>query len=207
MIDMTGQVYSDLTVLSFHHFDEKKNSYWLCKCSCGKETIVIRSHLLSGGVSSCGCKKNEKCGKASTKHGAWAKNKRLYKIWSCMVDRGTGKRHNEYYFDRGITVCDEWKDVNNFFEWALSNGYQENLEIDRIDNNKGYFPENCRWATREEQMNNTSRNVKITFRNKTQNLCQWLRELDIPKASYRRHLKEKNYTEAFEECLKRRRKK
>ena len=50
-----------------------------------------------------------------------------------MVGRGTGKRRREYYFDRGITVCDEWKDVNNFFEWALSNGYQENLEIDRID--------------------------------------------------------------------------
>lgn len=162
MIDMTGKVYNDLTVISFHHFDKNRNSYWLCKCSCGKETIVRRNHLLSGGVSSCGCKKNEKCGKASFKHGAWAKNKRLYKIWACMVGRGTGKRRREYYFDRGITVCDEWKDVNNFFEWSLSNGYQENLEIDRIDNDKGYSPENCRWATRQEQMNNT-RKTRIVF--------------------------------------------
>ena len=90
MIDMTGKVYNDLTVISFHHFDKKRNSYWLCKCSCGKEKIVRRNHLLSGEVGSCGCKKNEKCGKASLKHGAWSKNKRLYKIWSCMVDRGTG---------------------------------------------------------------------------------------------------------------------
>ena len=144
MQDISGNVYNDLTVISFHHFDKKRNSYWLCQCSCGKQKIVRKSHLISGGVSSCGCKKAIKCGNASRKHGAWAKNKRLYKIWSLMIGRGTGKRRREYYFDRGITVCEDWKNVNTFFDWALSNGYSDNLEIDRIDNDKGYYPENCR---------------------------------------------------------------
>ena len=179
MQDISGNVYNDLTVISFHHFDKKRNSYWLCQCSCGKQKIVRKSHLISGGVSSCGCKKAIKCGNASRKHGAWAKNKRLYKIWSCMVGRGTGKRRREYYFDRGITVCDEWKDVNNFFEWAIANGYQENLEIDRIDNNKGYSPENCRWANADVQNRNKSNNINITRNGETKCLKDWCKELGL----------------------------
>lgn len=163
MIDMSGTRYGNLTVVSFHHFDSKRNSYWLCKCDCGKNTIVRRSHLLSGGVSSCGCQKPIKCGNASRKHGVWSANRRLYKIWSCMIRRGTGKTHRKDYFDRGITVCDEWKNVNTFFEWALSHGYRSDLEIDRIDNDKGYYPENCRWATRVEQMNNTRKTRRVVI--------------------------------------------
>ena len=186
MQDISGNVYNDLTVISFHHFDKKRNSYWLCQCSCGKQKIVRKSHLISGGVSSCGCKKAIKCGNASRKHGAWAKNKRLYKIWYCMVGRGTGKRRREYYFDRGITVCDEWKNVNNFFEWAIANGYQENLEIDRIDNNKGYFPENCRWATRQEQMNNTRKTHNIFICNVKFNLYKLMSEYLISKYVFKK---------------------
>lgn len=179
MINIVGKKFNKLTVLSFHHYDKKGNSYWLCKCECGNEKIVRRNHLVTGGVTSCGCQKSIKCGNASRKHGAWSKNKRLYKIWCCMVDRGTGKRRREYYFDRGITVCDEWKDVNNFFEWSLSNGYQENLEIDRIDNDKGYFPENCRWATRKEQMNNTRKTRIVFFEGKKYTLKELSKKTNV----------------------------
>ena len=103
-----------------------------------------------------------------------------------MVGRGTGKRRREYYFDRGITVCDEWKDVNNFFEWAIANGYQENLEIDRIDNNKGYFPENCRWATRQEQMNNTRKTHNIFICNVKFNLYKLMSEYLISKYVFKK---------------------
>lgn len=187
MQDLTGQKFNKLTVIKFSHFDKKKNSYWLCKCSCGNEKIVRRSHLLSGGVQSCGCVLLE--GRGTYKngwrtHGLWSKNKRLCKIWNCMLDRcyNENNEHYKHYGQRGIIVCDEWKNsFESFVNWAIENRYAENLTIDRIDVNGNYCPENCRWVTMAEQANNKRTNIFITYNGKTQNIAQWSKELNIKR--------------------------
>lgn len=187
MQDLTGQKFNKLTVIKFSHFDKKKNSYWLCKCDCGNEKVVRRNHLISGGVQSCGCVILE--GRGTYKngwrtHGLWSNNKRLCKIWNCMLDRCYNKNneHYKHYGERGIKVCDEWKsNFENFIEWAKNNGYADNLTIDRIDVNGNYCPQNCRWATIKEQANNKRNNNFITYNGKTQTIAQWSRELNIKR--------------------------
>lgn len=177
MEDMTGKIYGNLTVIRFSHYDKKRNSYWLCKCSCGKEKIVRRNHLLSGGVSSCGCQKPIKCGNASRKHGVWAKNKRIYKIWSCMNRRCYDKRNPNYlwYGGKGVKVCEEWKNSpTNFYNWAISAGYADDLTIDRIDCNGNYEPKNCRWLPFKYQCLNTIRTTTISIDGIEDTISHWL---------------------------------
>jgi hypothetical protein len=119
--------------------------------------------------------------------GEYNTHKRLYKVWINMKQRCYNRKHNSYYGygGRGITICDEWKnDFNAFEKWALENGYDENAPkgqctIDRIDNNKGYFPENCKWVTIGENLNNKSTCLMYTFGGKKQSLADWARELGI----------------------------
>lgn len=111
--------------------------------------------------------------KTHTMHGL--SRHRIYSIYLNMKTRcsPTDYRHKRYS-DRGITVCDEWlNSFEAFSEWAFSNGYAENLSLDRIDNDKGYFPENCRWATAKEQANNTRKNRLLTFNGETHTLSEW----------------------------------
>ena len=193
MEDMTGKIYGDLTVIKFSHYDKKRNSYWLCKCSCGKEKIVRRSHLISGGVSSCGCQKPIKCGNASRKHGVWAKNKRIYKIWECMNRRCYNEQNPNYpwYGGKGVTVCEEWKnDILSFYTWAISSGYTDELTIDRINCNGNYEPANCRWIPFKEQCLNTTRTTEVTIDGVTDTISHWLKFFDTPTKIFRYRLKD-----------------
>lgn len=107
---------------------------------------------------------------------------RLYRIWANMKNRCKNPKSNRahVYLNRGITVCDEWKDdFQVFYDWSMSHGYSDDLTIDRIDNDKGYSPDNCRWVTHSEQMRNTSQNHMITFAGKTQTIGDWAMELGI----------------------------
>lgn len=109
-------------------------------------------------------------------------NTRLYKLWCSMRHRCNTKSDSNYhkYGAKGIKVCDEWnKNFMSFYNWSISNGYQDNLSIDRIDNNKGYSPDNCRWLTMLQQMNNTTRTKMITYKGKTQSIPNWCRELNL----------------------------
>ena len=122
-----------------------------------------------------------------TKHG-WS-HTRLYSIWEHVKSRCLNKNNHayEYYGGRGITVCSDWHEFVGFRDWALKNGYKDTLTIDRIDSDKGYYPANCRWATRKEQSNNLRRNKNITYNGKTQNVTQWADELGInPDTLYSR---------------------
>lgn len=109
---------------------------------------------------------------------------RLYRIWILMRERCNNINTPPYkdYGGRGIKVCDEWNDYENFYAWAMENNYSDDLTIDRIDTNGNYCPDNCRWATRKEQQNNRRNNRLIAFDGKTQTVAQWAEEYNIDNA-------------------------
>ncbi len=126
--------------------------------------------------------------KMTYKHGyaCHGEYNRLYAIWSHMIDRCHNPKNPSYrnYGKRGITVCDEWKnDVNSFMEWANKNGYSDNLSIDRIDNNKGYSPDNCRWADRETQGNNKRNNIILEYHGERKTITQWSKIIGISRGT------------------------
>lgn len=153
-----GERYGKLTVLNRVIGNKKRNS-WNCRCACGKEVIVPANELLSGHRKSCGCSKP-----GLTKHP-------LHSVWTNMKTRCNNPKADNYryYGGKGIRVCDEWNNsFYSFYEWAIQNGYDaENKKdslLDRIDPNKDYCPENCRFADRYVQANNKNNNVHILFR-------------------------------------------
>lgn len=127
---------------------------WHCKCVCGKNSNVSAHALLSGHSHNCGCKRRT-IGDHVRKHGF--SQSRLYSIWNGMRKRCQNPSTHGYenYGGKGICVCEEWDtDVLSFRKWALANGYEEGLTIDRIDGDADYCPTNCRWVTRSEQNKN-----------------------------------------------------
>lgn len=162
-IDLTGQKFGRLTVLERA---ENKNGYvrWKCRCDCGNEKIVMSYQLRKGGTQSCGCLQKERTAEAHKTHGLY--HSRLHRTWTGMKARcfNPNLKAFPYYGGRGITVCEEWKNnFQAFYDWAMSNGYEENLTLDRIDNNDNYCPENCRWVTMAKQnANKRSGGHKLT---------------------------------------------
>ena len=148
---------------------------WEMKCACGN-TFVSQPSDTSGRCRECGYKYNSTIRRV---HGEAPGNgkppTRLYSIWSGM--RGRCNNPNEkafkWYGGRGISVCDEWNDYLSFKQWALNNGYNDTLSIDRIDVNGNYCPQNCKWSTNEEQSNNRRNNHKLTFCGKTKTISDW----------------------------------
>ena len=149
------------------------------------------------------CLRKEVSKKRKTKHGLC--NSRIYNIRKGMIRRCYNKKFKWYYLygDRGIKVCDEWlnkKDgLVNFYNWAMENGYKENLTIDRIDVNGNYCPENCRWATTKEQANNKRNCVYYLLNGKKTNITDLLKKIKYPQTNYYRHKREnkKNIKDIF----------
>lgn len=175
--DLTGMQFTRLTVLE--PVRRKGKLMWRCLCSCGKEVITTKSSLKSGESKSCGCYSREICQKSITKHGKHGT--RIYRIWKAMKQRCNNQNCNAYhnYGERGISICKEWEDFLTFESWALSNGYADDLSIDRIDVNGNYCPENCRWATAIEQGNNKRKNRLITYNGETKTLAEWARDKNM----------------------------
>lgn len=157
---------------------------WLCRCECGTEKIVPERTLKQGESNSCGCYHRDimkTVGKTSNAiHGM--SNTRLYRIYKHMKNRCYRNEDIKYpyYGDKGVIVCDEWlNSFEVFAEWAMNNGYNETLSIDRIDVNGNYCPENCRWADNYEQSNNRSCNKKYTYNGETHTIAEWARLYNI----------------------------
>lgn len=159
-----GDVFGHLTLVS--HF---KNTRWNCKCICGNTVVVQQSKLLKGNNKSCGCKQftSTRLGDAARTHGRansriGGYKDRTYGIWQAMRQRCSNPKHICYhrYGGRGIKVCDRWNDSFEAFVEDMGNA-KDRLTIDRIDNDKGYYKENCRWATYKQQAQNRKYRVKL----------------------------------------------
>lgn len=187
-IDLTNKKFGRLKVIERGKNSKHNQIQWKCICECGKEILVLGSHLKSGHTKSCGCYQREKtseyCKNNVKNYGE--KKTRLYRIWQAMKTRCYNSNAINYknYGGRGIIICDTWlNDFQAFKNWAINNGYNDNLTIDRIDTNGIYEPSNCRWSTYETQNNNQRDNHYIYYKGDKKTLTQWARELKMKRGT------------------------
>lgn len=165
-----------------------------CRCDCGTVKDIFWQALADGRVKSCGCLNREVSSVRSriqmTTHGQ--SRTRLYRIWSCMKQRCYNRHHVHYgnYGGRGIGICDEWRlNFTMFREWAMAHGYADTLSIDRIDNDRGYSPSNCRWVDAKAQANWRKNNHVLAVEGKAHTISEWARISGIGKTTIRGRLK------------------
>lgn len=191
--DLTGMEFGNLVVLHRAPDHEtpggQRITTWACKCKCGKEIQVLSQNLRKGHTKSCGCMFPSH----NLKHGGCIGNdkSRLYNIWAGMKARCFNKANPRYmyYGQRGIVVCEEWMEFTTFRDWAMQNGYDDTLTIDRINNNGNYEPGNCRWVVQKVQSNNSRKNKLIEFHGVTHTVSEWADITGIPYKAlwYRLH--------------------
>ena len=170
--DLSGMVFGNWVVERGPIFDEKRKVRWACKCVCGEVRDVMAQSLVSGASTSCGCVHQESHGMSGS---------RVYKVWASMKRRclNEGDRYYSNYGGRGIGVCDRWMSFSNFInDMGLP---PKGCDLDRIDNNGNYSPENCRWATRRDNMNNRRNNVRLTVDGVTRTASEWEEHYGVPQ--------------------------
>lgn len=187
-LNCIGQSYGELTILEQKPSRRMPNgmarSVVRCRCNCGKEKDIDLCLLRSGQTKSCGCLKNRSIKERSIIHGM--SNSKEFGTLMSMKQRCYNKKSKfySYYGGRGILICDRWleKEGKGFINFYEDMGKAPSAEhsIDRIDNDKGYFPDNCRWSKMDTQCSNKRNNINLTFNGKTQCVSAWARELEIP---------------------------
>lgn len=200
--DMTGMRFGNAVVISREGVSSDRHYLWKCVCDCGKEFLARGSDLKRGRIISCGCvrERNLSFG-INRRHGM--KKTRLYSIWRNAKTRCNNSHSPQYrnYGARGISFYEPWRDNFDIFaSWAFDNGYSDNLELDRIDNEKGYSPDNCRWVTRTVNASNKRTNHLINFHGITHTIAEWSRITGVPAATIRSRL---NKGLSIEEALSR----
>ena len=196
---MTGMRFGRLVALSNEgrrNYPSSRAYFWNCRCDCGNTTVVDGGALRSMHIQSCGCLFIEKRNEAATKHGL--RRHPSYGVWKSMIDRCTNPKSTKfsYYGGRGIGVCESWLRVETFI---LDMGIcPVGFTLERIDNNKGYSPENCKWATLFEQSRNKRSNRMFTYQGVTQCVADWARQFNISELSLRSRL---NIGWSFEDAI------
>jgi hypothetical protein len=171
--DLTGLTFGRWTVLEYKGVDKNTKPLWLCRCECGNEKVVFARSLVRGASKSCGCLRKESNTARLAKRNSGHK---LYDRLSSMKQRCYNPKNEayKYYGGRGVRVCDEWlNDSQLFVDWALANGWQEGLEIDRIDNDGDYSPNNCQWVTDKINSRNRSNARLATIEGITLSIPEW----------------------------------
>lgn len=190
-IDRTGQRFGRLTVIKEAGRDKHRNVIWKCRCDCGNESYVTTADLKK--TKSCGCWNIDAIIQRNTRHGASKRGSitKLYKVWAAVKQRCTNPKNKAYknYGGRGIKLCDEWLEYEPFEKWAFENGYAEGLQLDRIDNNGGYSPDNCRFVSTVENSHNKRNNVWITIDGKTALAVDWAKEVGVDVEVIRKRLR------------------
>ena len=179
-----GKRYGRLVITEILPPEYKQHRKVKVICDCGNTKIVTLHDIYAGDTRSCGCLKKD----LQTK--GHRSSERLYRIWYGMKQRCYNPNNDRYYRygGRGIQISPEWHDYDSFRKWAYENGYQDSLTIERIDIDGDYEPSNCCWISKEEQMNNTSVNIHVTYNGETHNLRQWGMILGInPNKLYARY--------------------
>lgn len=184
LIDLTGQRFGKLMVIGRADSRIKPNgakeSAWVCLCECGNTTIVTRTNLKR--ARSCGCSKNHYISESKITHGL--SNSRIYRIWRNMKSRcyNPNAARYESYGGRGIKVCDEWRNsFESFYSWAMSNGYSDELSIDRKDVNGNYTPDNCRWIPMDKQADNKSNSRLFEYNGEAHTVSEWSKIFGISR--------------------------
>lgn len=198
--DRTNKRYGNLVAIKYLYTNKRKKAVWLCRCDCGKYTEVPSDTLATGNTKSCGClhleatKKNIRKAIEFNTINKTPEERDIYKKFHQMKKRCYSPKCKAYknYGGRGIDIYPEWlNDYRTFIEWSLNNGYQKGLSIDRIDNNKGYSPENCRWVNNLTQQNNKRNNHYLEFEGEKHTIAEWSRIKNIPAPTISDRLRRK----------------
>lgn len=190
LIDLTGQRFGRLVVIEPCGRSKDRHIMWLCRCDCGNEVVVTASNLKKSNTKSCGCLRRERIKESHQTHGKTTT--RLYGIWCDIKTRCLNPKNRAFswYGDRGISVCDEWKeDFQSFYDWAMENGYEDDMSIDRINVNGNYCPENCRWVSMKTQANNRRSNHQLSLNGETRTITEWSEITGIKRHTILQRLK------------------
>lgn len=194
-LDYIGKQYNRLKILELSRMGNGVPLKAICRCDCEKIIICNLDHVKRGLTKSCGCLRSDILTDRNLSHGK--SRTKLYRKWAGMKTRCYNENENNYkdYGGRGILICDEWKNnYLNFYNWAMDNGYNENLTIERKNVDGNYCPDNCKWATPKEQMNNMRKSVYYEHNGKIQTMSQWADEYNIEYATFAQRLRKYNWS-------------
>jgi len=171
----------------------QKKSMWKVLCDCGNTAEIRGADLASGNTTSCGCFAKESAGKSNKTHGL-SKIHPLFYLWCDMRSRCNSPKDPAYsrYGGRGITVCERWSSFENFI--ADMGDRPAGYQLERVNNDLGYSPDNCTWATREAQCRNRRSNIKVTINGETLCLLDWCKKVSLPYARVRARIKKLNWS-------------